>query len=327
MNCPLPKYRKEVPLLLAIVLAWLFLFLAPPARAAAYPYFTEDFNGEFSEPDKWNADSPEGCSITFPSNTIRLEAEPFHGRFPYITTNQTVFPEGDFSVETSFRFIFQGLGEVGTGIAITDTEPPPVGTFWLDIHNYSILFAWPLGGTTSGIITSLCPETEPDCAPGHRIISAPPTDPSGWQRLKIDFNNSKYYLFLDGNSIFTSAPTQRTSKYLWLGSPVVQSCLWSSFEVDYIHINRIIDSVTFESLIQEIKNLPLSGKEAKLKRMLIEMTKIAQLVYNKTRRATAAQQILRAELKLVERAEQRGILEPDPANWLIFNLQTLINSL
>lgn len=320
------RYRICRYLLFAAILIWLFTcltyaFPASNVHAATYPYFIEDFDQPL-DPEKWLIDSPNGCSITHTGETIILDAEPLSGRFPYVTTNQMVFPEGDSSTEISFRFLNQATG---TGIAITDTPPPPIGP---DPNPTSVVFAWPLPGDQSGILTTLCPEAEPGCTFGYRIISTAPINPLEWQKVKIDFVEGQYRVYIDDNPdpTFTSAPTDRSPKHIWLGNPQTLNAGWSALEVDYIHIERLIGEVTFDSLIQDIK---LLVEDKRFKNYLVRFTKKAQNLHKKpdAHHVKAAKTILSKEVELLEKMEAGGIIDPETAEWLVFNLQTLIDSL
>lgn len=326
MNLPLLKTGKKILLVILVTLFFALLTYASPtshAHAAAYLYFVEEFNGDYSEPGKWDVDSPEGCYVTFSEQSIMLNAASPSGRFPYVTTNQVVFPEGDSSTEISFRFLNQATG---TGIAITDAPPPPIGI--PDPNPTSVIFAWPLHGDRSGILTTLCPEAQPGCAFDYREISTAPINPLEWQRVKIEFIEGQYRVYIDDNPdpTFTSAPTDRSPKHIWLGNPQTLNAGWSALEVDYIHIERLIGEVTFDSLIQEIKS---RIEDKRFKNYLVRFTKKAEALRKKSgvHHIKAAKIILSKEITLLENIEAIGIIDSEAASWLKLLLQTLIDSL
>jgi hypothetical protein len=62
-----------------------------------------------------------------------------------------------------------------------------------------------------------------------------------WNQTVIEYLDGKYYLYLNGNLIYTSRMIPYRPIHIWIGHPAELSgdCLWSSLEIDYIAVESL----------------------------------------------------------------------------------------
>jgi hypothetical protein len=202
-----------------------------------FAIFQENFNGSFDNPASWTIDN-SSPGMNFSSTSLVLTANSTT-KFPYIRSASQIIDSNDDTVEYKFRYPDPGLG-FGNGIAITDINPP-VNTVMLypsSFAQYSMFYSWQGGGSPYfHIVTFLCPDSNPLCPAGSPTIIYQSALPDTTDHtIKIVRTGSFYTLYLDGNSIFTSAPTSRVATNVWIGHPetTFTSGSWANLEIDYI---------------------------------------------------------------------------------------------
>ena len=233
----MPNMVKNIFLLINF-LASLFLFLLfTPIPAYASFTLNEEFNNTYSEPTKWQ-EYLNGGEISFSLQSITLSSNNSDG-FPYIVSNQVVFPENNFYAEWKFKYLPKTFN-YGAGIAITDSLPPNRTTSSPTNKDNVIFNSW-VAGQKIAIGFNVCAESNPGCISLPSPFISDGTDFLQFNIVRVEYKDQKYYLYYNNNLIFTSAPTSRIPKYFWLGNPLdpATSLNWPSFEVDYIHVGTI----------------------------------------------------------------------------------------
>jgi len=213
-------------------------------------------NMHFSEEFTFSLDSSIWTSylnngnINFSNNEVIL-SDIDTKSFPYVTSNNNVFPQGNFSVEWKFKYHpYIGLDyNRGTGVAINDVLPLN-GIDHEPITDELIFNTWYGGGGKTAIGTHLCEDITPDCEQKQRAIYlSNSVDINAYRTIKIDYVDSKYTVYYkysnDTNfeKIFTSSATNERPNFIWLGSPLYNNDnhRWSDFSVDYIRITSLPD--------------------------------------------------------------------------------------
>lgn len=175
--------------------------------------------------------------------------------FPFIRTNQPVFPEGNFSIEWRFKYL---TSNYGTGISITDVLPINRQTTHPDVNHF-IFGSWVGGLEKTSLNIIVCPKDNENCTNYPSPIISDGLDFYSYNTVKIDFINGVYKLYYNNEFKFESAKTTRIPKYIWIGNPLNPATKfdWSSFAIDYIHITKlpdILDVPHFSQLNSSWKN-------------------------------------------------------------------------
>lgn len=225
----LPRVFK---ILISLGIFFLVFFILPQ-KAKAY-YFREEFNNNFSDISAWKI-FDENNNLFFTQDFLRFfSTSP--KKFPYLFSNKTVFPDGDFLLEVRFKYNQQSFG---TGIIFTDIAFPE-RIYSNPSPGYTLAGVWPLDGSSFVAHSVLCPEGNPTCTEDTMIYTAQNADFYSWHTLRVEYKNNKYFIDIEGNK-FISVPTSRKIKYIWLGNPQVtnSNVLWSTFDIDYIRISSL----------------------------------------------------------------------------------------
>jgi hypothetical protein len=196
--------------------------------------FQDDFNGSAINTSVWEADAGSG-TILVGNGVLTLSSS---GRsYPYLRTIYNPFPaSGNF--RATFRFRYLQTLTCGVGIIAASYIVPPrlsqeettnreraaessgmaVGV-WQD-GTYGMQY-WLRSGVDREEI-QLGINTK-------------------WNQTVIEYLDGKYYLYLNGNLIYTSRMIPYRPIHIWIGHPAELSgdCLWSSLEIDYIAVESL----------------------------------------------------------------------------------------
>jgi len=235
--------------LLTFIIISFLLFSNKQVSAINNYYFNEDF--AFSLNNSTWISNPNNGDISFNDSRIIL-SDIDTKSFPYITSNNNIFPQGNFSIEWKFKYLpYVGLVDYnrGTGVAINDVLPLN-GIDHEPITDELIFNTWYGGGGKTAIGTHLCEDITPGCEQKQRsIFLSNSIDIDTYRTIKIDYIDSKYTVYykysndLNFEKIFTSSETNERPNFLWLGSPLYNNAnhRWSDFSVDYIRIKQLPD--------------------------------------------------------------------------------------
>lgn len=191
--------------------------------------YTDDFTSDPASNPNWTVQNGKG--LTFDSPGITLSSSN-SGSFPYIKTSSLVDLSLDTYYEIRFQYIFSG-SPWGVGGSFTDNAPDyPTNLNTIeDYLKFNIAYFW---GDKLHSVTSLCPIFSIDC-PSTWWFIYPNSPPSkdfltstisdyfvhtfSMKRTSVDTNLHIYDVYLDGNLIFESKPTNRLVKSIWIGHP------------------------------------------------------------------------------------------------------------
>lgn len=225
-------------ILSSFVFIYVILITILPNIAIATSNFTEEFNGDFTYPSRWTIyeNANKGGNFSFTPEKIRLESD--GGAFPFLHTDSDIFPENNFEVEIKFQYLRSGPA-YGDGFAISNNIPPNGTTHTGGEHGIFYVWQDPAHGLLIQV-NYLCPETNPGCPLERKIIYQTNTTDLNEHTFKVKYNDQKYRLFLDDINLFNSVSTLIKPSGIWLGNTAfVGPNKWSSFEVDYIHIKSL----------------------------------------------------------------------------------------
>ncbi|MBI4036507.1 hypothetical protein HY386_01340 [Candidatus Daviesbacteria bacterium] len=203
------------------------LFFSSPVLAQEY-LFQEEFNlirpANTLDPDKWNVypNNPPGIT-TIQENLGNLNLNQVNSdKFPFVISKNQIFPEGDFTTEIKFQYT-QVTG-YGTGIALTDKDPiqNPQAPELIRIDVWQDLFLSNMRLEYYGQIvftTSINLDTH---------------------IFRVERKGTRYFVYLDGDLVFTSGETTNKVQYIWMGNYVqVPAGNWTRFNVDYIRVQAL----------------------------------------------------------------------------------------
>ena len=243
-------HMSQLPNLLKFILfsqILLFSYLIVPKYVHAYPFFNEEFNAGFTNPSTWTTTQNEGIISFITGNTIRLFSD--GGSFPFLYTNTNVFPSDNFKITIDLQYLRSGPA-YGNGIVITNNIPPNGTTH--PGPEYGIVGIWqdPADGLFIQV-NYLCPDDNPGCSTISLTPFQPFLDDLSPHTLEIEYVDQVYKIFLDSDLKFTSSPTLNRPSAVWLGNTAfVDPDGWSSFEVDYIHIESLDEDLPVEHFSQ-----------------------------------------------------------------------------
>lgn len=245
--------KRDCPLTFKIIgVAFLFIyFLFSPVKfinkffllslSYAQNDFIEEFNGNLSNPSSWNIFENLG-TINFTSDFIDVSSS--HKRqFPFAYSTQIYPINLDSITEIKFKFNNTPGYNYGSGISISDNIPPfPTNNH--PTYEHSIIVIWPLVNNQFMISSSICPESNPNCPPGfNRIFTSSQSEFLVWHQIKIEYQNNKYKVFVNGNELYSSVKTDKKPKFIWFGNPIrtATNVIWTSFSIDFIKIKSILN--------------------------------------------------------------------------------------
>ena len=207
----------------------------------AYASFTEDFNGNYSNPAVWETRSNFG-QVVFSSTHLQLLNSSYSSTFPYVRTITPIFQSsGAFTTRFSFRYFSSGA--FGDGIVLTQ-NPPEYGTAPEPHKDFILFVIWQDIGGGLRLFTTTCPTNNQGC--NHSLIQIYSFGKNDFSTHLIEINydeNGSYAVYVDGSSgpIYTSAGGQVRPVGYWLGHPQIISTdsFWNPFEIDYIDIDDL----------------------------------------------------------------------------------------
>jgi hypothetical protein len=135
--------------------------------------------------------------------------------------SKTALPNSDFSAEIKLQYTHVTFW--GTGIALSELAPTNGG----GINNGFTIAVWQdrsLNNMRVGF--------------GGVDVYAAPINTNN-HVLRVERRGSRYYLYLDGQLIFTSPDTAAAPRYIWMGNPASISPYipdWTRFNVDYVRV-------------------------------------------------------------------------------------------
>ena len=201
-------------------------------------YLYEEFGGSSLNTAVWQAYA-NGGNVRVQNGVLALGAPSGSTRFPYVHPKGNPFPvQGDFGVRLDFAYAnstWSGTGIVmGTelpanGITEVDKDRPNIYLFsvWQD-NNLGLVISF--GGYPSSSTT---------------VYQRPRPDVS---RHSVEIRNrgQVYHIWVDGQKVYQSPPTDVRPTALWFGNPVVLSASdpdadlnWTGLSVEHVSIQEL----------------------------------------------------------------------------------------
>ncbi len=229
-----PKSLLRLVLFLSVSVWSLFFF---PGRTS--DAFSEDFDGNFTNPTSWES-YPNTGSVSFSDSHLIL-AGGFSSSFPYLRTSTNIFPTaGPFSLRIDFNFL--SSGNFGNGLALSP-NPPANGTILAPNHKQYIIFlVWQDAPGGLRLYTTTCPNTNPNCAGSLTQIHSLGRIDLGNHFLRVTYDElGVYRLFFDSLDapIYASAPSQERPQGMWFGTPEPTRTFdyWNSLQINSLYLD------------------------------------------------------------------------------------------
>ena len=240
----MPALKRALCLFGVLGFFILFALLRP---SNIFSYFSDDFSGFSINREVWQIYNNSGSISVNDGKLSLVRSSTKSNSFPYIYAKTNIFPEsGPFSIRIKYRYL--STGNFGDGITISTGSVPANGVNpGSNIPSYITFSSWqtaPLGLYHQKVLCN------PDGSKCNQIeflnafSNVPDFDD---HEFRIDYlENGQYIIYLEGSEIpkYTSALNQKRPNNIWIGNSIATSTVdfWSSFEIDYIHVDEIIEN-------------------------------------------------------------------------------------
>lgn len=226
--------RKNKFLKISIIILLLFTLFSKPAYA--FEPIIEEFNSDFSDPNRWKITNVDGI-ISFTENPgfITLKGPGFS--FPYIQTTELINLDQDFEIEIAFQYL-PSTFDFGAGIALSNAALDKEGQI---VAEKTVFGIWQDNGPDKlRVSTNVCPQSNPECTGPTSFFKTTTTD-TNYHVVKYRYNNGIYEAFVNEKLELISTSTTFKPNSIWFGNPktVSQSNKWSNFKIDYIYIKPL----------------------------------------------------------------------------------------
>ncbi len=226
-------------LFIIVIVSCVFLYSEKSVFAEEY-FFNDEFVGNNISLENWIVDKNNG-SVEVNEGALVLNSTSIADGFPFIRNNKVIFPDGNFSIEWSVKYLNTAYN-YGNGIAITDILPMNRTTVHPNREN-EIMGNWVAGGSNIALNSFICDSNGENC--NGAFYRGSGDDFNKYNNIKINFINDRYYFYFNGEKVFESEETERIPSYIWLGNPINPSTIinWPAFSIDYIRVSRLPDKI------------------------------------------------------------------------------------
>ncbi len=266
-------FKKNFSFPFFSLISFLIFFILSPSSAFA---FAEEFSNNSLDETVWESYLNEG-KINIDSGVASLSAENTT-TFPFIHSKVNLIPSlEDFSVK--FRMKYNEVSGKGTGLVLSTTIPQNgIGDTPLNSPLFSqrhFLELWQ--DSKLGFFFAYSGDCyNKSCSLGQVLVYQKGTTDLNYHDVEFQYSNQRYSIFLDGNDVFTSNPTQVRPTMLWFGNYTLQpSGYWTEFEVDYIKVSSLstITPTPTPTVLQPLILLPGFGGSWNHENMILGIDK------------------------------------------------------
>ncbi len=213
---------------------------APPTDTpipAPHVYLDDQFNGSSLNSAVWQA-YPNGGTVRTGNGKLHLTTSPGSTQFPYVHARGNPFPQqGDFTVR--FGFSYSQPTWSGTGIVVGGRLPANGTANDPKNEPGAVLFAiWQDKGL------GLAAMYGGPALPEHLIYQHGGTD-EGQHNGQLRYTGGAYQVWIDGQQVYQSPPTNVRPSALWFGNPIVQDpsnpavdLNWTGLHIDHVSIQE-----------------------------------------------------------------------------------------
>jgi pimeloyl-ACP methyl ester carboxylesterase len=238
-----------------VIIFCFFIKIFSPNEVLA---FNEDFNSYPLDNNLWEVKQNAG-NVTLDSGFINLSAGNTT-TFPFIFSKSNFFPESeDFSIKLGIKY--SNATSKGTGV-IFSTELPINNTNATStseplFSKRHFLGVWQ--DSIKGFSIWYCGDCYNISCSSEQFFVYKKIADLGYHDIEFKYSSNKYYIYVDGNEVFQSNPTNVRPSYIWLGNPTIQGSghIWTSFLVDYIRIESNIISTPTSTPIPTATPTPI----------------------------------------------------------------------
>lgn len=201
-------------------------------------YLNDQFNGSSLNGAIWQG-YPNGGNVQVADGRLHLATAPGNTQFPYVHAKGNPFPQqGDFALR--FSFAYGPPTWSGTGLVVGTKLPANASTD--DPKNEPGVVLFPIWQDRG---LGLAATYNGPARPENVIYQRGGTDESH-HNGQIRYTAGAYQLWIDGQQVYQSPPTNTRPTTLWFGNPIVQDP--SNPAVDLNWTGLYIDHVSIEEL-------------------------------------------------------------------------------
>lgn len=218
--------------LLVFAVIEIISLLLPPGIARGNELLIENFSN--LSPSRWAVNNPNGYVGIVDDSYLRLSS-PVGYFFPYVSLTNFSFPINNYEIEIRFRL--SGYLNYGSGVILSN-RPIPYGDYNVFTLADTLFQVWPDENSNIWINTTICSKGSVNCIfPSFLRLKSTSLDSWSTFKLTSDTENS-YKVFLNGEQIFISHPSEERITNLWFGNPerTHTETLKPTIDIDYLYI-------------------------------------------------------------------------------------------